>query len=196
MSAPSGAGKTSLVKGLLESVSKLEASVSYTTRLQRPGEQAGVDYNYMSTTEFKSMAAAGGFLEYAEVFGNFYGTSTFLVDEKLNAGIDVILEIDWQGAQQVRQIKKDVISVFILPPSKQVLEERLRGRGQDSDEVIARRMRAAVDEMSHYVEFDSLVINDDFNVALQELTCLIKSQRLAMSRSNQYQGLIKELLSK
>ena len=194
MSAPSGAGKTSLVKALLDSVSMLEASVSYTTRPQRPGEQAGVDYIYVSTDEFESVADASGFLEYAEVFGNFYGTSTALVNEKLKAGIDVILEIDWQGAQQVRDITKDAISVFILPPSKQVLEERLRARGQDSDEVIARRMYAAVNEMSHYVEFDYLVVNDDFNIALQELTGLIKSQRLKMSRLHQHQGLIEELL--
>ncbi|PCI19886.1 MAG: guanylate kinase [Piscirickettsiaceae bacterium] len=195
ISAPSGAGKTSLVKALLNSLTLLEVSVSYTTRKQRFSEQAGQDYNFITTTEFESMVRDGGFLEHAEVFGNYYGTSTALVENKLNNGVDVILEIDWQGAQQVRRAMQNCCSIFILPPSKQVLEERLRGRGQDSEDVIAQRMQAAVDEMSHYVEYDFVVINDDFDTALQQLNCLIKSQRLATNRINDKQKLIKELLN-
>lgn len=182
ISAPSGAGKTSLVKALLGLLPTLEASVSYTTRLKRESEQAGVDYHYVAVDEFKAMVADNDFLEYAEVFGNYYGTSKKLVEAQLLAGTDVILEIDWQGAQQVRQLAEDCVSIFILPPSIEVLEERLKGRGQDADEVIARRMQAAMAEMSHYDEFDYLVVNDEFEMALADLSCLIKSQRLKTDR--------------
>lgn len=185
ISAPSGAGKTSLVKALLGLLPELEASVSYTTRPRRPSEQTGVDYNYVSIEHFQSMVKDGGFLEYAEVFGNYYGTSTKLVEQQLLTGTDVILEIDWQGAQQVRQLVPNCVSIFILPPSKEVLEKRLKGRGQDADDVIARRMQAAVAEMSHYVEFDYLVVNDDFDRALKDLSSLIQSQRLKTDRASE-----------
>jgi len=184
ISAPSGAGKTSLVKALLGLLPGLEASVSYTTRPRRPSEQAGVDYNYVSIEHFQTMVIKGELLEYAEVFGNYYGTSAKLVEEQLMTGIDVILEIDWQGAQQVRTLVPDCVSIFILPPSKEVLEKRLKGRGQDADDVIARRMQAAVAEMSHYVEFDYLVVNDDFDMALNDLNSLIQSQRLKTGRAS------------
>jgi len=183
VSAPSGAGKTSLVKALLEVLNGIEVSVSHTTRTQRSGETADVDYHFTEMLEFQAIVEQDGFLEHATVFGNSYGTSCALVEEKLAQGIDVILEIDWQGAEQVRKVKGSSCSVFILPPSKAVLEDRLRGRGQDSDEIIEQRMRTAVDEMSHFDEYDFLVINDDFDAALGELVALVKSLRLGMQRS-------------
>jgi len=185
ISAPSGAGKTSLVKALLDLLPGLEVSVSYTTRPKRSSEQTGVDYNYVSIEHFQTMVKEGGLLEYAEVFGNYYGTSAKLVEEQLLTGTDVILEIDWQGAQQVRKLVSDCVSIFILPPSKQVLEKRLKGRGQDADHVIAQRMQAAVAEMSHYVEFDYLVVNDDFGMALKDLSSLVQSQRLKVGRASE-----------
>ncbi len=177
-SAPSGAGKTSLVKALLTEMDGIEVSVSHTTRAMRPGEQDGVDYHFISKDEFENMVEADAFLEHAQVFDNFYGTARSSIDARLAAGADVILEIDWQGARQVRAWKTDAVSVFILPPSREALEERLRGRGQDSEEIIARRMRDAVSEMSHYDEFDYLVINDRFEVALQELAAIVTAERL------------------
>lgn len=196
VSAPSGAGKTSLVKALLNVLDGIGVSVSHTTRKQRSGETPGVDYNFTDQAGFKAIVDQGGFLEYATVFGNSYGTSKALVEETLAQGTDVILEIDWQGAQQVRKVMAAYCSVFILPPSKPVLEERLKGRGQDSDEIIGQRMRTAVDEMSHYDEYDFLVINDDFDVALAELVALVGSQRLKMQRSKvRNSTLIKQLLN-
>jgi len=179
-SAPSGAGKTSLVKALLAEVEGIEVSVSHTTRAMRPGEQDGVDYHFISKDEFENMVEADAFLEHAQVFDNFYGTARSSIDTRLAAGADVILEIDWQGARQVRAWKTDALSVFILPPSREALEERLRGRGQDSEEIIARRMRDAVSEMSHYAEFDYLVINDQFETALKELVAIVTAERLRM----------------
>ena len=181
VSAPSGAGKTSLVKALLETLSDIEVSVSSTTRAPRSGEVSGIDYHFISEEGFQQVVAQDGFLEYATVFGNSYGTSKRLVDEKLAQGVDIILEIDWQGAQQVRRVMKDSCSIFILPPSKQVLEERLRGRGLDSDEVINKRMRTAVDEMVHHEEYDFLVVNDDFEVALDELAMIVKLSLIHIS---------------
>lgn len=193
ISAPSGAGKTSLVKALLDLLPGLEVSVSYTTRPKRPSEQAGIDYNYVPIEHFQTMVKEGELLEYAEVFGNYYGTSAKLVEEQLLTGMDVILEIDWQGAQQVRKLVSDCVSIFILPPSKEVLEKRLKGRGQDADNVIARRMQAAVAEMSHYVEFDYLVVNDDFGMALNDLSSLVKSQRLKVGRASKGLPVIMDL---
>ena len=193
ISAPSGAGKTSLVKALLDLLPGLEVSVSYTTRPKRPSEQAGIDYNYVPIEHFQTMVKEGELLEHAEVFGNYYGTSAKLVEEQLLTGTDVILEIDWQGAQQVRKLVSDCVSIFILPPSKEVLEKRLKGRGQDADNVIARRMQEAVAEMSHYVEFDYLVVNDDFGMALNDLSSLVKSQRLKVGRASEGLSVIMDL---
>jgi len=180
-SAPSGAGKTSLVKALLAQMKDIEVSVSHTTRAMRPGEVDGLDYHFISKDEFENLVEADAFLEHAQVFDNFYGTARSSIETRLAAGADVILEIDWQGAQQVRAWKADAVSVFILPPSRNALEERLRGRGQDSEEIIARRMRDAVSETSHYAEFDYLVINDQFELALQDLQAIVRTRRLRQS---------------
>jgi guanylate kinase len=196
LSAPSGAGKTSLVKALLQSTAGLVVSVSHTTRPMRPGEADGVNYHFVNVERFKAMLDDSDFLEHAEVFGNFYGTSRRQVESTLRAGQDVLLEIDWQGAQQIRRLFPDAITVFILPPSRDALESRLRGRGQDSDEVITRRLAAAREEMSHYVEYDFVVINDQFQVALSDLEAIVRTQRLRIDRqSQQHTGLISDLLA-
>ncbi|MGE0080447.1 MAG: guanylate kinase [Thiohalomonadaceae bacterium] len=178
ISAPSGAGKTSLVKALLGALDGVAVSVSHTTRAPRPGEQDGREYHFVDVARFKAMVAEGAFLEYAQVFDNFYGTSRAAIQDQLAAGLDVILEIDWQGARQVRAAMPDCRSIFILPPSRPALEERLRGRGQDSDEVIARRMRDAVSEMQHWSEYDYLVVNDVFDEALAQLRAVFIAHRL------------------
>lgn len=196
ISAPSGAGKTSLVKALVESMPDLHVSVSHTTRPQRPGEVNGVNYHFVDKAEFSSMLEDCAFLEHAEVFGNWYGTSKVAVDDQLLGGRDVILEIDWQGAEQIRRQAPQAISVFILPPSREILQERLVGRGQDSDSVIQGRMEEAVEQISHHVEFDYLVINDDFEVALQELKAIVLSQRLRHGKQvERHSNLISSLLS-
>ncbi|MES9848086.1 MAG: guanylate kinase [Candidatus Thiodiazotropha sp.] len=177
LSAPSGAGKTSLLKALRKLDSGLHVSVSHTTREMRPGEQDGVDYHFLSQEAFLRIAGEGGFLEHAEVFGNYYGTSEEAVNTELKAGHDTVLEIDWQGARQVRKHFPEAVSIFILPPDHQALRERLDARGQDSEEVIQRRMNQAVEEMSHYAEFDYLVINDDFDTAVAELAAVVTAQR-------------------
>ena len=177
VAAPSGAGKTSLVKSLVETTPGVVVSISHTTRPPRPGEQDGVHYHFIVLPTFEAMIAQGAFLEHAQVFGNRYGTSRAAVLSKLQAGLDVILEIDWQGARQVREQMPDSPSIFILPPSRDALRQRLAGRGQDSAEVIERRMAAALDELSHYVEFDYLVINDQFETALTELRAIMIAQR-------------------
>ncbi len=182
LSAPSGAGKTSLLKALRERDGTLQVSVSHTTRAMRPGEEDGVHYHFVSQEAFLKMVEAGGFLEHAEVFGNYYGTSEAEVRRHLEQGRDTVLEIDWQGARQVRQRFPEAVSIFILPPDPAALHERLSNRGQDSEEIIAGRMRQAVNEMSHYVEFDYLVINEDFQVALDELAAIVIAQRLGLSR--------------
>lgn len=182
VSAPSGAGKTSLLKQLISDVEQLTVSVSHTTRQMRPGETDGKDYFFTSVDEFKQMIENDAFLEHAQVFDNFYGTSLQSVESTLNKGIDVILEIDWQGAQQVRKMLPNCHSIFILPPSIEVLQQRLENRGQDSKEIIARRMQDAVNEMSHYGEFDYLIVNDDFNLALSELKSIITSHRIEKER--------------
>ncbi len=177
ISAPSGAGKTSLVKALLESTDDIMVSVSHTTRGMRPGEVDGRDYHFTEVDTFRSMIADNAFLEHAEVFGNFYGTSRSSALDMMAQGVDVILEIDWQGAQQVRQKMPEAVSIFILPPSREELERRLRGRGTDSDEVIARRLGEAVTEMGHYREFDYLVFNDEFDTALAQLRAVVIARR-------------------
>ena len=176
-SAPSGAGKTSLVEALLKTTAGIEVSVSNTTRAMRPGEEDGVHYHFTDTAEFEQMVEAGAFLEHAKVFDNYYGTSQKSVEKRLSDGNDVILEIDWQGAQQVRKLMPYGISVFILPPSREALEQRLNSRGQDSAEIIARRMQDATSDMAHYAEFDYVVINDDFDEATAQLNAIVIAGR-------------------
>lgn len=195
IAAPSGAGKTSLVKAMVESTPHVKVSVSHTTRPMRPGEQDGVNYHFVSVDTFKDMLSQGQFLEHAEVFGNFYGTSGHWVQQQLEQGEDVILEIDWQGALQIRRLMPDVVSIFILPPSREALHERLVGRGQDSPEVIAKRMAQAVSEMSHYHEFNYIVINDEFDLALRDLQTIIRSRRLSLGWIQHYkEALIQSLI--
>lgn len=181
VAAPSGAGKTSLVKALLESTSGITVSVSHTTRPARPGEIDGEHYYFVDVARFEFMRDNYEFLEHAKVFDNYYGTSKQSVEATLAKGQDVILEIDWQGAQQVRKLYPDACSIFVLPPSRQALEERLRSRGQDDDATVARRMRDAVTEMSHYQEFDYLIINDAFDEALGLLRAIVLARRQRMS---------------
>lgn len=178
VSAPSGAGKTSLVKALIDAEPNIRVSVSHTTRGMRPGEVDGINYNFVTREQFVQMLEHGDFLEHAEVFGNLYGTSQRWVQQTLAEGHDLILEIDWQGAQQVRHLMPQAKSIFILPPSQDALRQRLDNRGQDSAEIIERRMREAVSEMSHYVEYDYLVINDDFAVALEDLKAIFRANQL------------------
>lgn len=178
IAAPSGAGKTSLVKALLESTPDIKVSVSYTTRAPRPGEQNGVHYHFIEPAQFQTMLQQQVFLEHAQVFDNFYGTSQLWVENQLQQGQDIILEIDWQGAQQVRQRMSDTVSIFILPPSLEALQARLEGRAQDDPATIARRMRDAQNEIQHYDEFDYLVINADFATALADLQAIIRARRL------------------
>lgn len=179
--APSGAGKTSLVKALLKNMDGISVSVSHTTRAMRPGEEDGIHYHFIDIPSFKKMVDEDAFLEHARVFDNYYGTSRTGIEQQLALGMDVILEIDWQGAQQVRKLMPETVGVFILPPSRDALEQRLRGRGQDSDEIIARRMRDAQSESAHYNEFDYVVINDDFDTALAELEAIVTCQRQRLS---------------
>lgn len=195
VSAPSGAGKTSLVKALIESEMDISVSVSHTTRAVRPAEVDGVNYHFISQPEFFDLRESGGFFESAEVFGNFYGTSKQSVTHQLSLGGDVILEIDWQGAQQIKRQVETAISIFILPPSTAALRERLRGRGQDDDSTIERRMHAARDEMSHYHEADFVVLNDHFDNALADLSAIVRSQRLTRdAQSMQLTAVISDLL--
>lgn len=177
IAAPSGAGKTSLVKKLVETTPGVTVSISHTTRPPRPGERDGEHYYFVAPTAFEAMIAESAFLEHAQVFGNRYGTSRATVQAQREAGLDVILEIDWQGARQVRAQMPDSSSIFILPPSREALRQRLTCRGQDSAEVIERRMTAALDELSHYAEFDYLVINDDFAIALDALRAIVIAHR-------------------
>ncbi len=185
LSAPSGAGKTSLLKALLPLDQGLVMSVSHTTRAPRSGESDGLDYHFVSTETFMRLAGEGAFLEQAQVFDNHYGTSEAAVRAQLSKGLDVVLEIDWQGARQVRKVFPDAVSVFIAPPSISALRERLSSRGQDDEEVILRRMAAAQAELSHYSEYDYLVVNDRFDTALADLQCIVRSERLRMARSAQ-----------
>ena len=200
ISAPSGAGKSSLISALLKRVNshKMMVSVSHTTRLPRPGEQEGVHYYFVSHNEFENLIEQNAFLEYAKVFGgNYYGTSLFAIEENLAKGIDVFLDIDWQGAQQIRKKVPHVKSIFILPPSLNELENRLIGRGQDSAEVIADRMAKAISEISHYNEYDYVIVNDNFEQAQADLQAILRAERLTLAhQQRENQGLIDQLLDK
>lgn len=178
VSAPSGAGKTTLVRGLLEREPQIGLSISHTTRAPRPGEVDGVAYHFISVERFEAMREAGDFLEWAHVHGNFYGTSRRWLDERLNAGHDVLLEIDWQGAQQVRAQFPEAVSLFVLPPSFEALAQRLTGRGSDAPEVIERRLAAAREEIGHLREFDFVIINNILSQALDEMVAVARAARL------------------
>jgi guanylate kinase len=196
VSAPSGAGKTSLVKALLDAQPQVRVSVSHTTRSMRPGEVDGVNYHFVSREEFLERLEHDEFLEHAEVFGNLYGTSQRWLEQTLSEGYDLILEIDWQGAQQVRRLMPQAKSIFILPPTQEALRQRLTNRGQDSDDVIEKRMREAVSEMTHYVEYDYLVINDDFAHALIDLQAIFRANQLLQSAQQQrFNELLGQLLA-
>lgn len=195
ITAASGTGKTSLVKQLIATTNDIAVSISHTTRSPRPGEVHGQHYHFTDATAFIEGIQSGQFLEHAEVFGNYYGTSQHSVTEQLNAGLDVILEIDWQGALQVKKLFADATMIFILPPSLATLRQRLSGRGQDSNEVIEKRLGGAVHEMRQYVHFDYVVINDNFDVALTELKSIIIANRQSLERQQQrHASTIKSLL--
>ncbi|WP_076920491.1 MULTISPECIES: guanylate kinase [unclassified Pseudoalteromonas] len=195
LSAPSGAGKSSLINALLKKHADMKVSVSHTTRAPRPGENNAEHYHFVSVDEFKALIAKDDFFEWAQVFNNYYGTSKQAIESQLAAGIDVFLDIDWQGARQVREIIDDVKTIFILPPSKQELEQRLNNRGQDSAEIIAGRMAQAQSETSHYNEYDYVVVNDDFDTALSDLETIVITQRLTLkAQVARHQTLINELL--
>ncbi|MDP3846935.1 MAG: guanylate kinase [Pseudomonas sp.] len=196
VSAPSGAGKTSLIKALVDAQAQIRVSVSHTTRAMRPGEVEGVNYHFTERQAFIEMLERDEFLEHAEVFGNLYGTSQRWLEKTLKEGFDLILEIDWQGAQQVRRLMPQAKSIFILPPSQEALRQRLTNRGQDSDEIIDGRMREAVSEMSHYVEYDYLVINDDFTSALDDLKAVFRANQLQQGVQQQrFSDLLCQLLA-
>lgn len=196
ITAASGTGKTSLVKELLATTDDLVVSVSHTTRQPRRGEIDGKHYYFTDKDTFMSLVAQAEFLEHAEVFGNYYGTSKTAVNDLLKAGVDVILEIDWQGALQVKKLFSQAVMIFILPPSREALRSRLSNRGQDTLEVIEKRLAGAVCEMQEYVNFDYVVINDDFNLALKELQSIITTYRLAINKQSiKHQNLISALLA-
>ena len=196
VSAASGTGKTSLVKALLDRVTNLHVSVSHTTRGQRHGELDGVHYHFTEKDSFLALVEQGGFIEYAEVFGNYYGTAQATVKEQLAKGHDVLLEIDWQGAQQVRKLFPDSKQIFILPPSQFDLRQRLSNRGTDSVDVIERRLGCAVEDMQQYVNFDYVIINDDFNKALHDLESVIIANRLVITQqASRHQKMISELIT-
>lgn len=197
ISSPSGAGKSSLISALLDKHQDMKVSVSHTTRAPRPGETDGIHYHFSDVEEFKALVAEDGFYEWAEVFGNYYGTSKQAIQQQLDQGIDVFLDIDWQGAQQMRKLVDDVISIFILPPSRDELERRLNKRGQDSSEVIAKRMAQAESEMSHFDEYDFLLINDDFECTLKQFESVVLSHRVRTANQQaKHTNLINELLAK
>ena len=198
IAAPSGCGKTSLVEALIKKTKNLCVSVSHTTRPPRPDEVNGINYYFVSINEFEEMIKNNAFVEHATVFDNHYGSSTKLISEKLDEGVDVILEIDWQGARQVKENMPNAISIFILPPSNEALLGRLKQRAQDNDETINKRMSDAQNQMQHFNEFDYLVINDDFNSALNDLNLIIcrpekASERFSLSLSEQSKKYIKLL---
>ncbi|CAL4325054.1 guanylate kinase [Buchnera aphidicola] len=199
ISAPSGTGKSSLIEGLLKTKSlyNIKVSISHTTRIMRPGESHGKHYYFISKKEFRIMIKQESFLEYAKVFNNYYGTSRQYIEKMLLSGIDVFLDIDWQGASQIRYKMPKSKSIFLLPPSKDELYKRLRKRGQDSDTVIAKRMEKAVDEMNHYSEYDYLIINDDFQKAINDLKTIVFAEHLcAFHQKNKYNLLISQLLQR
>ncbi len=191
VTAPSGAGKTTLVRALLAGDHKVQLSVSFTTRPPRIGEVNGKDYNFVSRAEFEQMILDCALLEHAEVFGNYYGTSQVWIESMLAQGQDILLEIDWQGAQQVRRLLPEAIGIFILPPSLSTLEERLRGRGKDSEEVILHRLSAAREEISHVDEFEYVIINDHFEEAMRDIVAIVRAERLKLvKQSTMHQAMI------
>jgi guanylate kinase len=202
LAAPSGAGKSSLIKALLQKHSEtglhnnaMQVSVSHTTRAPRPGEENGIHYHFVSREEFQALIKQDAFFEWAEVFGNYYGTSKIVIELTLRQGIDVFLDIDWQGARQVKAQISDTATIFVAPPSQEELLRRLTDRGQDSTEVIAKRMKQAVAEISHYHEFDYIVVNDDFDAALAELDAIVTSRRLRKEKQIiRHQQLFNDLL--
>ena len=199
LSAPSGAGKSSLINALLADLPRNEVrlSISHTTRNPRPAEEDGVHYYFTTHAEFEALIEKDHFLEWAEVFGNYYGTSLPMIEKSLEQGVDVFLDIDWQGARQIRQKVPNVKTIFILPPSREELKNRLIGRGQDSEETIAKRMAEAKSEMSHYSEFDYVIVNDDFQQALSELKAILTAERLKLvSQEIRHKTLIEQLLAK
>ena len=199
LSAPSGAGKSSLINALLADLPRNEVrlSISHTTRNPRPAEEDGVHYYFTTHAEFEALIEKDHFLEWAEVFGNYYGTSLPMIEKSLEQGVDVFLDIDWQGARQIRQKVLNVKTIFILPPSREELKNRLVGRGQDSEETIAKRMAEAESEMSHYNEFDYVIVNDDFQQALAELKAILTAERLKLSSQEiRHKALIEQLLAK
>ncbi|GAK85549.1 guanylate kinase [Vibrio ponticus] len=198
VSAPSGAGKSSLINAMLETnpTYAMKVSVSHTTRGMRPGEQDGVHYHFVQKELFEELIEQGQFLEYAEVFGNYYGTSRVWIEENLDKGIDVFLDIDWQGARQIREQMPLAKSIFILPPSNGELERRLNARGQDSEAVIAKRMAEAKSEISHYDEYDYVIVNDDFDNALVDFKSIIRAERLKQDKqAAKYKGMLEALLA-
>ena len=199
ISSPSGAGKSSLIRALLDRPStdgRLQVSVSHTTRAPRPGEENGVHYHFTDKSDFKTLIDRGAFYEWAEVFGNYYGTSREWIDQQLAEGIDILLDIDWQGARQIREQSPGAKSIFILPPSREELERRLNARQQDSADVIKGRMAKAVSEMSHYHEYDYLLVNDDFEQALNQLSAIVQAERANTGKqAARYQGLLSRLLA-
>lgn len=192
VSAPSGAGKTSLVKALTERDNAIQVSVSHTTRTPRPGETDGVNYHFTNHADFEAMIAENRFLEHAEVFGNYYGTSADWVNQQLSQGRDVLLEIDWQGAAQIKALNPNTVAVFILPPSIAALQQRLTGRGQDSEDVIQKRLAEAQNEMDHAHNADYIIINDDFSDALEDLAAVFKTQRLTAQQQQQRHSVLLE----
>lgn len=194
VAAPSGGGKTSLVKDLISSLADIEVSISHTTRASRPGEKDGQDYFFVKEKQFIDMVDGGAFVEHARVFNHFYGTSVAQINARLEAGIDVVLDIDWQGAAQIRRLYPSAISVFIVPPSLEVLKQRLRDRRQDDEEVINRRMLQAQDEMGHFSEFDYLIVNDSFVHASMELQAIVTANRLLVARQSMKVGKLLSLL--
>lgn len=196
VAAPSGGGKTSLVKKLVSDLDHIAVSVSHTTREKRPGELHGVDYFFIPEQEFISMVGQSSFVEHAQVFNHFYGTSATQITDRLQAGIDVVLDIDWQGAQQIKYAFSQAVSIFVIPPSLDVLKQRLTNRQQDNEHIINSRMQSARDELSHYAEFDYLIVNDDFSKAAAELRAIVIANRLRMVRqSEQQRQLLTFLLS-
>ncbi len=194
VAAPSGAGKTTLVAALLKAEPNVQLSVSYTTRPPREGEINGVNYHFVERATFEQMILEGDFLEHANVFGNYYGTSQKWINAAINDGRDILLEIDWQGAQQVRRIFPQAIGLFVLPPSLETLESRLRGRGTDSDEVIARRLAVAREEISHVDEFDYVIVNENLDQAIAEIVAVVRAERLRLGpQSDRHQALIASL---
>ena len=196
VAAPSGGGKTSLVRQLLSSLDDIAVSISHTTRKKRPGEIDGVDYYFVDDVVFSQMIDEKAFVEHANVFSHFYGTSVAQIAERLQAGIDIVLDIDWQGAQQIKQLFRDAVSIFVIPPSLEVLKQRLTGRQQDDESIIQHRMQSACTELSHYAEFDYLIVNDHFDKAAEELKAIVIAYRLRMVRQvEQQRQLLSFLLS-